>query len=472
MRVFALPDVAGNGFVKRQVAQGCTCCAGLVVRRLIQNRPGILPSIEPAPPYAAGAPGSSSGGSRFTSILGLTSVLNARGICARIHVEPVLDERENLGAAFVALGKLVFRILGQRLHPLADGPLRVAEAFQDGVHLRVQPLEFAAAHRVDFVGRHGGGRRRLQRPAVEFFAARPRPHAGIDWSRRSAGLELRDLSIERRARRLAWQCRVRARPSCPGCSSSAVRWTRPANRLRARFSPTDEFARAPCRGERLVAPVRAARGLHAAASLRPAALRTIAAWRDTPRHRLRSRSDDRRRAKRGTSRYAPTFWITAYGVLRQPPTVDVAVRQRQAFEGRSVGAADHLDARASGIRKAVDIESVGAFEVGAHLGGNALPTFFRAVKELRTQRGARAGVDAELCRAFGREPKVTLARSRRAVRARPRRWWWPRVQPVPAPACIRARVAGQQPRPVPRSLRDGLLVNRTWADCTVPSNRC
>jgi hypothetical protein len=52
---------------------------------LIQNRPGTFPSIDPAPPYALGAPGSSSGGSRFTSMLGLTSVLNARGICALIQ---------------------------------------------------------------------------------------------------------------------------------------------------------------------------------------------------------------------------------------------------------------------------------------------------------------------------------------------------------------------------------------------------
>ena len=56
-----------------------------VVRRLIQKRPGILPSIDPAPPYAPGAPGSSSGGSRLTSMFGLTTVLKARGICARIQ---------------------------------------------------------------------------------------------------------------------------------------------------------------------------------------------------------------------------------------------------------------------------------------------------------------------------------------------------------------------------------------------------
>ena len=36
-------------------------------------------------PYAPGAPGSSSGGSRFTSMFGLTTVLNARGICALIQ---------------------------------------------------------------------------------------------------------------------------------------------------------------------------------------------------------------------------------------------------------------------------------------------------------------------------------------------------------------------------------------------------
>jgi hypothetical protein len=46
---------------------------------------GDLAIDRPAPPYAAGAPGSSSGGRRFTSMFGSTSVLNARGICARIQ---------------------------------------------------------------------------------------------------------------------------------------------------------------------------------------------------------------------------------------------------------------------------------------------------------------------------------------------------------------------------------------------------
>ena len=69
-------------------------------------------------------------------MFGLTSVLNARGICARIHVEAIVDERHDLGAALVAFGELVARILRQRLHPLADGALRVADLLQDRVHLR------------------------------------------------------------------------------------------------------------------------------------------------------------------------------------------------------------------------------------------------------------------------------------------------------------------------------------------------
>ncbi len=81
------------------------------------------------------------------------------------HLQALLDIGHDLGAALVAFAELVARVLGQRLHPLADRTLGVAEPLEDRVHPPVQLLELLEAHRVDLVGRHVGGGRGLERPA-------------------------------------------------------------------------------------------------------------------------------------------------------------------------------------------------------------------------------------------------------------------------------------------------------------------
>ena len=255
-------------------------------------------------------------------MFGLTSVLNARGICGADPVEALVDERHDLGAARVALGELVLRILRQRLHPFAHAALRVADRLQDRVHLGLQALQLALAQLVDLVRRHGRGRRRLERPAVELLAVRPRRDArDRRWRPCAAASQFGDLPIERGRDLLRRRSSARARPSRRECPSSAARWTRRAcRRARAFFAESCICASAlSSRNAGGTSP--AAR----AAWMRPSSPSSCFAY-DCSRARYASASAAfsmrwSLSRKRGMSRYAPTFWMTTYGVLRQPPTV-------------------------------------------------------------------------------------------------------------------------------------------------------
>ena len=87
---------------------------------------------------------------------------------------------------------------------------------------------------------------------------------------------------------------------------------------------------------------------------------------------------------------------------------DVAVRQREAFERRRIGAAHDLDAGARRVREARRVEGVDALQVGAHLRRQALLPLRGAIGELRSQRRPRAGVDAERGRALGQEAQEVV----------------------------------------------------------------
>ena len=160
----------------------------VVVRRLIQNRPGILPSIDPGAAIGAGRAGLLLGRQPLHFHVRIDDGVEGARHLRRDPVQAILDERHDLGAALVALRELVARVLGQRLHPVADRTLRVADLFQNRVHLPVQPLQLVLAHLVDLVRRHPRRRRCLERPAVELLAMR----AGRD-----AGLVRRDGALRR-----------------------------------------------------------------------------------------------------------------------------------------------------------------------------------------------------------------------------------------------------------------------------------
>ena len=170
----------------------------LVSLRLIQKRPGIFPSIEPGAAVRRRRP-------RFLlrrqplhfHLRVDEGIERARQLRAD-PVEAILDEGHDLGTALIAFGKPVARILVERSHPLPDAPLRIADAFQDGLHFGVQPLQLALAQRVHFVRRHVGGGRRLERPPIEFLAVRTRPHSRVGARRRALDLQLGDLPLERR----------------------------------------------------------------------------------------------------------------------------------------------------------------------------------------------------------------------------------------------------------------------------------
>ena len=67
-------------------------------------------------------------------------------------LDPLGDEIHDLGAARIALGEFVARVLRQRLHALAHRSAGITDAAQDRVHARVQRVEFLEPLPVDFVG--------------------------------------------------------------------------------------------------------------------------------------------------------------------------------------------------------------------------------------------------------------------------------------------------------------------------------
>src|SRR6478752_1814793 len=111
--------------------------------------------------------------------------------------DPLIDVSLDLLAALVALAELEARIFRKRLHPLANRSLRVSQRLQDRVHPPLQLRELLEAHLVDLVGRHGRGRRGLERPAVIFVAVRARPHAGDVGGLGTLQPELVDLALKR-----------------------------------------------------------------------------------------------------------------------------------------------------------------------------------------------------------------------------------------------------------------------------------
>ena len=122
-------------------------------------------------------------------------------------LDPLGDEIHDLGAARIALGEFVARVLRQRLHALSHRSAGVADAAQDRVHARMQRIEFVEPLPVDFVGGEPRGGARAQGPAVELVAARtcryPRSVAG----HRAFGAQFLELPRQRLGNRTRFEYR-------------------------------------------------------------------------------------------------------------------------------------------------------------------------------------------------------------------------------------------------------------------------
>src|SRR3546814_9851282 len=77
--------------------------------------------------------------------------------------------------SLIIVGKFIFGVLGERVHPVADRTLRITQLLEDRVHPPVQFGEFLAAHRVNLVGGHARRGRGAEPPRIPFVAARPCP---------------------------------------------------------------------------------------------------------------------------------------------------------------------------------------------------------------------------------------------------------------------------------------------------------
>jgi hypothetical protein len=211
VRVFALPDVTRDRLVERQVGQR---------EPAVQvRRPQVDP--EAAGDLAVDGTGAAVRRRRAGLLFGWQAlhfhVRIDQGVERTRQLgpdprEPLLYERQDFGAAGVAFREPVFGIVGEGIHPLADRSTGEADSLHDRVHLRVELLELALPHRVDFVRRHGRGGRRPERPAVELVAIRARPHARIVGRDFPLCLELLDLPVERRRDLLRGDRRRARRP--------------------------------------------------------------------------------------------------------------------------------------------------------------------------------------------------------------------------------------------------------------------
>jgi len=92
--------------------------------------------------------------------------------------------------------------LGERLHPRADGAVRVTDVLKDRVPLSVQPAYLLDAQLVNLIRRHRRRGRCLEGPPIEVCASRPRRDAGIVGGRSALRLQLGELPLERRRDRL------------------------------------------------------------------------------------------------------------------------------------------------------------------------------------------------------------------------------------------------------------------------------
>ena len=167
--IFALPHVAGDRLVRGEVGQA-VLAVQVGIAQVDPELAGNLAVDRTRAAVSRRSAGLLLGRHALHFQMPGTSTPNARGSTARMIAQPLLDIGHDLGAALVAFAELVLRVLGERLHPVADRALRVAEALEDRVHSALQFLELLQAHLVDLVGREVGGCRGLERPTVIFRA--------------------------------------------------------------------------------------------------------------------------------------------------------------------------------------------------------------------------------------------------------------------------------------------------------------
>ena len=96
------------------------------------------------------------------------------------------------------------------------------------------------------------------------------------------------------------------------------------------------------------------------------------------------------------------------GRIAPPADRDVAIGQRIALEPGAIGALHDLQAGARRRGEGAEVERVDRREVGADHRREAVLPGLAAVAEQAAERGARALVDVERGRAFGRQRKVML----------------------------------------------------------------
>ena len=219
----------------------------------------------------------------------------------------------------------------------------------------MQPRQLAPAELVYLVRRHRGGGRRLERPAVELLAVRPRRRCPRRSSRRRAAPRARGSGGRAPARSPARRSSARARPSPPGCSATAARCDSTSDPPRARS------ARRGASAQRLVE--QEGRRNEAGCARRPDAFELAV---ELPRVRLQPREVrlgvggvlDAVIAVEEAGDVEIRADVLDDDVRRVAPAADgdVAVGEREALERRRVGAADDFHAGAHGVREAAGVE--------------------------------------------------------------------------------------------------------------------
>ncbi len=320
-----------------------------------------------------------------------------------------------------------------------------------------------------FVRRHVGGGRRLERPPIEFLAARTRPHARVGARRRALDLQLGDLPLERRRHLLRGN---RPRAFGPAARDAG---RPPRDRVDERATLARALRRHLHLGQGLVDQKHRRHQAGAAGRLHPGQLPVqLHGVRLQPRQiRLRVRGVlDRMVAVEESWDVEIRADVLDHDVGRVAPTADrdVAIRKSETLGRDRVCAPNHFDARARGVRERRGVDRPDAAQVVAHLAGNPLLSLRRPIGQLRAKRRAIAGIDAERGRAFRRQAKQVLGnpideRERFEPRGRLR------ILLAMRRHCRRTSAARRRPRQARRSLRGGSSPQDTTRSCTALAKR-
>ena len=329
-------------------------------------------------------------------------------------VDPVFDEGEDFGAAFVPFGEFEALVFRQSAHAFANGPADIADGLQDRVHTRVDRGQLLAPLPVDFGRGEAGGGGSAQRPGVIFLALRSFAHARRAGGDGALRLQFRQLAFEHGDyvggddRRGAGLQGGAGQPRRRGFGAERRGHRPPAvsrigNGLPHLFDRAiqQEIGRHHAHGARAADPLQlsAQRGGHRAQPVEVEfGVLCIA-------HRLFA-FEEARHVEIGAD-------ILDHDIGRVAPAADrnIAIGQREAVQRGGIGAADHFPAgalrrREVGLRqpafRRLDAGSQG-LRVTLLPGG-------RLVLDPAAQRGVAVGIDAQRGGAFGLMPQQRVGK--------------------------------------------------------------